>query len=391
MPVENLSLKLGVPTEHILVLETEIPDYSNLEIVHINDMGVLGCDRRESQLVRLESMREALVKLELKKGFVEEDVGFIERKAFAWEGDGYHFRDSRGINRFSEKKALISIGAPYSNIGESIAEYVLLKKDKYSREENRRTISNQLLLHVLNLPLELLAIFFQPEEYTKQDFIDGLVEAEISQEVGRLRSHLRLDENLTYYFVGDYDLSAVISQLPGVKYTSKQAVEVSPMSAGKEERTKLMVMNAIGNLLSRGIINPKQKEVVWELEAYSPVQIKQERISQLAKEFGGWRQIVKLIENVLKGCDGKPSKESFEDEEWIINTYLPLISENYEDEPVTAIKNLVEIASVYGWNKFRELVVMVKTNSQQKLLELVLYIYFLFDVFLLDEFFVESG
>ena len=83
-----------------------------------------------------------------------------------------------------------------------------------------------------------------------------MVEAEISQEVGRLRSHLRLDENLTYYFVGDYDLSAVISQLPGVKYTSKQAVEVSPMSAGKEERTKLMVMNAIGNLLSRGIIYP---------------------------------------------------------------------------------------------------------------------------------------
>lgn len=389
MPVENLSLKLGVSTEHILVLETKIPDYSNLEIVHINDMGVLGRDRRESQLVRLESMREALVQLELKKGFEEKDIGFIERKAFAWEGDGYHFRDSRGVNRFSEKKALISVGAPYPNIGNAIAEYSLLKKDKANRDRNKSFKNYLSLRGICNTPIEILALLLQ-SEYTEQDFIDGLVQAEILQEVGRLRSHLRLEEDLTYYFVGDYCLTSVISELPGVKYGAKQAIEISPMSAGKEERTKLMVMNAIGNLLSKGIINPKQKEVVWELEAYSPVQVKQERISQLAQEFGGWRQIVKLIENVLKGCDGKPSRESFEDEEWIVNTYLPLISENHEDEPVTAIKNLVEIASVYGWNKFREFIHQTRYSYQQKIVELILYIYSLLDISLFDDF-IESG
>lgn len=150
--IENLSLKLGVPREHILLLETQTPDYSNLEIVHIPDMGVLGRDRRQTQQARVEALREAIVKLEQEKvscrkyevgsskgedlnsstkqvgncdvsltsdkgpttsNFV--NVGVIERKAYAQHGDGYHFRDSRGVNRFSNASALISIGAPYAS------------------------------------------------------------------------------------------------------------------------------------------------------------------------------------------------------------------------------------------------------------------------------------
>lgn len=394
MPVENLSLKLGIPKGHILLLESELPDYSNLEIVHISDMGVLGRDRRESQSARVDTMRGALVKLEVDKGLNEENIGFIERKAFARDGDGFHFRDSRGVNRFNEKKAIISIGAPYANIGEMVAEYSLLIKAKFKRESLNINFDAQLLLNLAqDLPVaELMVLLARNVKYTEQNYIDGLVKAEILQEVGRLRSHLRLDESLTYYMVGDYDLSGVLSELPGIKYTSRQAVEISPMSASGEERTKLMVMNAIGNLLSRGII-PKQKEVVWELEAYSPIKVKQERISQLAQEFGGWRQIVKLIENTLKSVgDCKPlGRDNFEDEEWIIQIYLPLIFENSTNDPVAAVKDLIEIAFVYGWSKFKEFVAAIKHSFQQKLIELALYIYSLFDISLYDEFFIESG
>jgi hypothetical protein len=40
-----------------------------------------------------------------------------------------------------------------------------------------------------------------------QRFIQAHVEAEIEQAVGRLRSHIRPEEQLTFIFVGDYDLS----------------------------------------------------------------------------------------------------------------------------------------------------------------------------------------
>jgi hypothetical protein len=63
--------------------------------------------------------------------------------------------------------------------------------------------------------------------------------------IGASPSHLRLNESLTYYFVGDYDLSNVIVQLPGVKYTQMEAVEISPMCASGEQGAMLMVMNVI--------------------------------------------------------------------------------------------------------------------------------------------------
>jgi hypothetical protein len=383
--VDILGLKLGVPREHILVIETLTPDYSNLEINHILDMGNLGRDRRESQQIRVDALRSAVVKLEEGKGHSANDVNCIERKAFAREGDGYHFRDSRGINRFSNAKALIGIGAPYANIGDMAAEYSLLMKDKFMRKSVSGSSTRFMFNLVQHLPTDDVVELIRSNGLSLQEFIDSEVRAEILQEIGRLRSHLRLDESLTYYFVGDYDLSPVLASLPGVKYTRQQAIEVSPMCAAGEERTKLMVITAIGNLLSRGVIAPKQREVQAELEANSPIgQVKQERISQLMKHFGGWRAAVELIRNTLaavasRGC--KPSTDnSFEDEQWIITTYLPLIAQTAVSDPVQAVRELVDIAIVHGWAKFKEFISSVEYGLQQKLVELVLEMYALVDM-----------
>lgn len=342
MPVENLSLKLGVPREHILVLETETPDYSNLEIVHIPDMGVLGRDRRESQQSRVDILRDAIVKIEQEKLLRHLNntdnhsnkieitpvvkVGVIERKAFARSGDGYHFRDGRGVNRFSDVSALIGIGAPYANIGELKAEYSVLMKWQYTVK-----------------PLH---------EYSEQEYIDGLTVAEILQEIGRLRSHLRGNELLTYYFVGEFDLAPVLESLPGVKYSVREAVEISPYAASGEQRTMLMVLNAIGNLIRRGILSPTQKEVVAELESHSPITCCQGRVSQLMKCLGGWLGAIKAVSNVLAAFkNDKPCTEnSFDDEEWIVLVYLPLIAQTAITDPVEAVRELVGIAVAHGWD-----------------------------------------
>jgi hypothetical protein len=366
-----------------------------LSINHILDMGNLGRDRRESQLFRVDALREAVVKLEEGKGHSADDVKCIERKAFAREGDGYHFRDSRGINRFSSAKALIGIGAPYANIGDMSAEYSLLVKDKFMRKSvsGSTRFTFNLIQH---LPTENVVELIRSNGLSLQEFIDSEVQAEIQQEIGRLRSHLRKEESLTYYFVGDYDLSAVLAQWPGVKYTSQQAIEVSPMCAAGEERTKLMVMTAIGNLLSRGVVAPKQREVEAELEANSLIgQVKQERISQLMKHFGGWRAAVELIRNTLAAValgGKKPSTDNpFEDEEWIISTYLPLIAQTAMTDPVQAVRELVDIAIVHGWAKFKEFLAQVEYGLQQQLVELVLEMYALVDMPGLEELAADGG
>ncbi|BDA75834.1 hypothetical protein CAL7716_100000 (plasmid) [Calothrix sp. PCC 7716] len=397
MPVENLRLKLGIEKEHILVLETETPDYSNLEIVHIPDMGVLGRDRRETQQTRVDALRDAIVKLEQEKSNNSNVlVGCIERKAFAHEGDGYHFRDSRGVNRFSDVSALIGIGVPYANIGEMKAEYSLLMKDEYIRKRNKSNNNTKVLLNLIcHMPTAGVVLLIKPlQEYTQQDYIDGLVDAEVLQEIGRLRSHLRLDESLTYYFVGEYDLSPIVAHLPGVKYGVTTAAELSPMSAGGEQRTMLMVMNAIGNLIARGIFSPKQREVEAELEAHSYIcKVKQERISQLMKHFGGWRAAVKLIRNTLAavGKDSPTTANSFDDEQWIIRTYLPLIAETAITDPVTAAYELVSIAVAHGWENLLSCVSKIEYGLQQQFVELILQLYALVDTESIEELLVDGG
>ena len=394
--IDNFSLKLGVPKQQVLHIETETPDYSNVEIRHILDMGNLGKDRRPSQQMRVDLIREKIVDFEVAKGNLADSVKVIERKAFAREGDGYHFRDSRGINRFSNAKALISIGVPCANIGDMSAEYSLLMKDKRMRAKLSANSARFMLNLVCHLPTDDVVSLIPECGYTVQDFIDSSTRAEILQEIGRLRSHLRMDESLTFYFVGDYDLSPVLAELPGVKYTRQDAIEVSPMCSAGKERTKLMVLNAVGNLISRGVIKPKQEDVVAELEAHSPLgSVTQGYVSQLMKDLGGWRAAKNLIRNTLDAValEGKRprTENSFEDEEWIISTYLPLIASIAITDPVEAVKELVDIALVHGWNKFKEFVSQIEHGLQQQLVELVLEIYALVDMASLEELAIDGG
>ncbi|BAZ18460.1 hypothetical protein NIES4071_103450 (plasmid) [Calothrix sp. NIES-4071] len=409
MPVDNLALKLGVPREHILVLKTETPDYSNLEIVHIPDMGVLSRDRRDSQQVRVDALREAIVNVENKK-FNNAVVGVIERKAYAREGDGYHFRDSRGINRFSNVAAIIGIGAPYANIGAMQAEFTLLLKDKFKRDASNGIRLHHVFKFFVGLPLIDLVSYITPRHianFSEQEYIDKLVDAEILQEVGRLRSHLRRDESLTrrvsqfggtesdtanrltYYFVGEYDLGAVLNELPGVRYTCKESCEYSIKACGGTRRLELMVFNAAGSLISSGIKSPTQKQVIEFIETRSDYgKVSQGRISQIMQRFGGWGAILKLIAAVLLGVKEKDkpcTANSFDDEEWIIKTYLPLILQTAVDDPVEAARELVSIAVAHGWDALKKCISCVGYELQQQLVELVLGLYALLDAESVEE------
>ena len=348
--------------------------------------------RREPQQIKVDAARDGIFKIDQDKANNPDvKIGVIERKAFAREGDGYHFRDGRGINRFSDVVALIGIGVPYANIGDSSAEYQILADDRRKRTKPASSVRFQLNL-LCNLPCMGVVSLVRSE----QDYIDGLVDAEILQEIGRLRSHLRSNESLTYYFVGNYDLSNVVAQLPGVKYTQIEAVQISPMCAGGEQRATLMVMNAIGNLLSHGVFAPKQREVEAELKEKCPAHaVNQARISQMMKQLGGWTAAVNLIKNMLAAVaiEGrKPGTDnSFEDSEWIISNFLPLIVDVAISDPVTAVKELVDVAIAYGRNQFKKFIASLEYGLQQQLVELVLGVYALVDMAGLEDLVADGG
>ncbi len=396
LDVRYLALKLGALIEDVLVVEQVTPSHENLKVVQITNMGVLGRDRRSSMHHRLEALRSEIESM-------SPGVAFIERKSFAREGDGYHFRDSRGVNRFANAPALCSIGIPYPNIGELAAEYQVLTG--HSVNFNLQEVLSKLggsttpsLLEddskvypeageLWNSGEEITSIILHPQQsqtITFEDFVDSFVRAEIIQEAGRLRSalragaklsHLRPREQLVYYFVGDYDLEFLSEAMPGIVLEKISSVEVSPEAGTKNQRAIWLVSSLFSTIFQQGNKNPKQKEIenLSKLESESGG-ITQGRVSQIGRLFGGWSIFAKLITELLSiflESHESDITQFDEDERWIKDVYLPLLVHAGEIPKVEAVKEVIELVSVYGWETFRKILKSVALDIQVKIFEYV--------------------
>ncbi|NJM74396.1 MAG: hypothetical protein HC862_32570 [Scytonema sp. RU_4_4] len=381
LDVRYLALKLGVGVEDVLVVEQVTPSYENLTVVQITNMGVLGRDRRESMHQRLEFLRSEIEKL-------SPGVAFIERKSYAKPGDGYHFRDSRGVNRFADALAVASIGIPYPNIGDLAAEYQVLTGKPvvvdYSQVFNESVDNFSALTQVSTgslikedtqvpefPPLREMSI----EDITFEEFVDSFVRSEIIQECGRLRAHLRPDEQLVYYFVGDYDLEFLPDAFPGMKLEKKAAVEISPQAGTTKQRTIWLVSSLFSRIFSQDR-KPTQEEISLAAKTEDR-KITQGRVSQIGKEFGGWSIFSKLITELLSSFLETKTQNHIqfdEDERWVKDVYLPLLVHTGEIQPIEAIKEVSQLISVYGWQTFRKFIQSVAIDVKTTLLEYLLLI-----------------
>ena len=185
-----------------------------------------------------------------------------------------------------------------------------------------------------------------------QEFVDSLVRAEILQESGRLRAHLRPEEELIYYFVGDFDVGFLQEELPGCKFQSVRAIEIDWRAAECGEQTKFVLTKAIARQILSGNEKPTQQDVVDEIAAALPKEkaIKQPRVSQIVKEhmshIGGWNQLRVLIATILKSVTQERGEQLLSsDETWLAKIYFPLLG---EESPVEAVVNLIQVAQVVG-------------------------------------------
>ena len=214
---EYLALYLGIDPTTIVRIEQEPAQYSNLNIVQVTGLGLLGHNRSKSLKQRLE-----VLKLTLKVRHL--DIAFIDHKKYALlnERVGWWFNHNRGSNEYKTRSALAGFGIPYQDIGSLQMIFITLTGD-------------------LSVNRESLGFCA---------FVQWQTEAEIAQCVGRLRANLRPDESVTYYSCADFELDFLREYYPGAMITSESAFSIATDAGTATEQSHYHVQETILELVN---------------------------------------------------------------------------------------------------------------------------------------------
>lgn len=305
---EILALYRQIPVAQILQIEQDLPPLENLEFVWVTGFGLAGKNRSNSCDERLKSLHSFL-----KKKHPDLVTFDWKVKKEVLGADGHYFSDStRGTNEFINRTAIAAIGLPMPDIA---------------------TFYDLWLTTKMNGSLSF------------DDFYRQLVDAEIIQEVGRLRANRRPDEKLTFYLIGDTEKCRVANYQPPAQLKPKQIEvrEFCPAAASKSEQAWLGICEFAKRWWSEHGELPTQAEVSQQTG------IDRSWISKLATQFsGGWKCLKKIIQSLVdlpynrwNLIDSLPK-----DFEWVAKTFLPLVAQQPSLEVAQELNSLLQI---YGW------------------------------------------
>ena len=333
---EILRFKLGIE-EPILVVQQAPPEYTNLKIVQVAGLGKLGKQRSDSLTKRVEALKS-----QLKNN--HPDLKVLEWKALSGDGEFNHFADGRGVNRFEGTSALASFGIPYQNIGELAAHYQVLSEA-------------QIALNNPNDDFQLC--------------VEQLTQAEIVQEIGRLRANRRPDEELTFYFCADYDLSFLAEHFSSATLIKVDAFAITPDAGTENQQNKLAILEAAKELVNRGAKLTQQAIA-------NTAEITQGTVSKIASQFGGWSPLKKLFQSLLDslysvGNNFNGAKNVDKERDCIpeLAAYLPTLA-SAEVSTLEAVEAMVDVLEVIGETVFRQSLKYLDVAVRGKLLGKIL-------------------
>ena len=318
---DRLALLLGIDPEEIYVVGQETPNHGNLRLIQITGMGKLGKDRSDSLKDRVAALKKALE--ERYPGIV-----FGDWKGHTDAGDGRWFINLRGSNEFQAAPALAVFGIPYQNVGHLQALY--------------QTLTGEFA------PLDR-----ENPHSGLQRFIEAHVRAEIEQAVGRLRSHLRPDEQLTFMFVGDYDLNFL-----GLPVFQVEAFQITPEAGTATQLNGWKIFQAIQHLREANT-----KVIQKAVEAVT--QIGQSTISEFAAKFGGWKRLLKISEVLLNPLNSTSDIFLTDEERVVLGEYFPLVLESPPEELAAEVEFLIQS---YGFDRFLMMLASAPLDQQVKML-----------------------
>ncbi|MBE9209777.1 PriCT-2 domain-containing protein [Nostoc sp. LEGE 06077] len=307
---ERLKLNLGYD-DSMLVIGQSRPDYSNLTVANVVGLGKLPKKRSPSLTYRVDALKEILLKIHKK-------LGIIEWKQIADKAEDRieygHFVDGRGVNRFSDCDALASFGIPYQNIG-AVAANLQVMTGKQVNVGNSEDIL--------------------------QKYLTELIRAEIIQEIGRLRAHRRPNEELTFYFCADYDLSFLLDELPGVKLEVVDACTLCTEAGSRDQQTGHAIVKAFTQLW-------QSHQKIGQKAIAKILDISQSWVSRFTQRWGGWcrfKKILLLLLDSLYSDSNKNLTDLSDEEKWFAHEYFPMLVNESESSPDDALKYVAEVAT----------------------------------------------
>jgi hypothetical protein len=334
---QELKLKLGI-NDPVLVIEQQRPDYDNLKVVNVTGLGKLPKNRSDTLSNRVNALKETLKKL-------CPNLGIIDWKQIATQAEGRteygHFVDGRGVNRFSECDAIASFGIPYQNIGVLAAEYQVMTGEPVNLEDKNSTF---------------------------QKYVTELINAEIIQEIGRLRAHRRSNVELTFYFCADYDLDFLDRELPGVKLESVDAFQLCPEAGNASEQTGHAIVNALTQLW-------QSKQKITQPAIANIAEISQAWVSRFTQRWGGWQHFKKLLLLLLDSLNSGSNKnlaDLDDDEKWLARTYFPMLIAESESSPEDALEHVAEVATIFTNTAMRRVLHNCTSQVRADLLMIIL-------------------
>lgn len=279
---EELAHKLNCSVDKIFVCREKAKISNNLKLFHITDLGRMGMQRGKQQERRLNALIEHYRS-------IDPTTKVIDFKKFA--ADGAHWRDSRGVNTFMQTKTLLIVGAPCPNLTEMLAEYSVLT-GKVATETH-------------------------PEFQT---WLHQIIQTELIQEIGRLRSQRRLTEQLQVILITDFPIALTVESL--------KASEVTLEAATGTERLIIAIKQAVEYLQSTD-----QKPT-------------QAAIAQIVGVSQGYisRQFQKLLQTLLDPIDRTHHTDSSDDEA-PLDLVIPVVEQALAESqtPVQVLAMLHEV------------------------------------------------
>jgi regulator of replication initiation timing len=323
-----LSLYRQIPVSAFLPVEMDSPKPANLEVIHVQGLGLAGKGRSESCDARITALLA-----ELKTRHPDLVTFDWLKKTEATGADGHWFSDfTRGTNEFADRSAIAAVGLPMPNFG--------------SFHDLWLTLTKQSDLNHLSF----------------EDFYQQLTDAEITQAVGRLRANRRSDEKLSFYLIGDTEKSKTASyQLPAeLNPQVMQARDITIEAATPAERAWKAACEFIKHWWSKTGELPNQKRVAAESG------ITQGYLSKLAEQFsGGWKSLKKIFQSLLATSYRDWNIfEPAEDETWIAQEHLPILAKDRSEDVAIELNNILQ---TFGWQGWRRILSKTTAAVRQQL------------------------
>ena len=319
---EQLALVQDLDAKKILHVEHQVPNYSNLRIIQITGLGLLGKQRSDSVEHKVEALKRALAEKHPGMGFID----WKSPKHTQFQ-EGFWFSDSRGTNRYASAPALTSFGVPFSNLGELAASYQTLTGQRVSLDKNKPNAGFQ-------------------------EFVDFHVQSNIIQTVGRPRPHLRPDEKIPFYFAGDYNLDFLKSAFPGATIEQVKPSDITLDACDTMERNLLGILQGLSATAAQGI-----KQTQTAIAQFG--EMTQSRVSKILAQVGGLPRLKKLFQTLLESpiALGIISELS-DDEQFLCRQFLKLVLQECQEagEPEKLVAEVTETIKAFGWDSWRRMV-----------------------------------